>query len=128
MFEKASRLNLRFDTQAGNLTVEDLWDLPLISRRGESLDNMYKVLNREVKAGTEESLVTEQVATNTVLNLKFDIVKHVITVKLAEQTARQKEAETKAKKEQILAIIADKQDDELKGKGVDELKALLAAL
>ena len=38
MFEQAARLKLRFETSRGLLSVEDLWDLPLTSARGASLE------------------------------------------------------------------------------------------
>lgn len=31
IFEQASRQKLRFETSAGKLSIEDLWDLPLTS-------------------------------------------------------------------------------------------------
>ena len=129
MFEKASRLKLRFSTALGNATIEDLWDMPLISRKaGASLDDLAKSLNRSIKDGEEESFVTQKSAANTVLSLKFDIVKHVIKVKLEEAEASEKATEIKAKKEKILSIIADKEDEALKGKSATELKELLSGL
>ena len=44
MFEKASRMKLRFNTQRGVLSVEDLWDLPLIQ-----LDNIAIALNKKLQ-------------------------------------------------------------------------------
>jgi hypothetical protein len=127
MFEKASRLHLRFTTALGNLSVEDLWELPLIHHL-ESLDTIAKDLNRAIKELGEESFVETKSDMDAVLNLKFDIVKHIIAVKLAENEASRNALERKAKKEKIMAIIADKQDDELKGKGIDELKELFNSL
>ena len=99
MFEKASRLKLRFDTPKGMITTEDVWDLPLTSRNGASLDNLAKDLNRTIKETEEESFVADKSARNTVLELKFDIVKHIIEVKKAELTASKKAVEIKAEKE-----------------------------
>ena len=41
MFEKASRLKLRFKTQNGIIAVDDLWDLTL-----DSLNTLAKALNK----------------------------------------------------------------------------------
>jgi hypothetical protein len=128
MFEKASRLQLRFVTQLGNLSVEDLWNLPLTSKKTVSLDGIARMLNRVIKDLGEESFVSTKSSEDVVLNLKFDIVKHVIAIKLAENEASRNALEVKAKKEKIMAIMADKQDDELKSKSSDELKELLEAL
>lgn len=124
MFEKATRLKLRFNTPLGILSTEDLWDLPLEQVPG-SLDNLAKNLNKTIKEEDEESFVTKKTVTDTILHLKFEIVKHVINVKLEERDERKKALETKAKREKIMALIEEKQDDELKGKDLEELRALL---
>lgn len=44
MFEKASRIKLRYSTNRGVLSVEDLWDLSL-----EQLDPIAINLNKSLK-------------------------------------------------------------------------------
>lgn len=124
MFEKAARLKLRFPSSVGNLTIEDLWDLPLKSR-GVSLDKLAIALNKEVKESGEESFVDKKSTASTALTLKFDIVKHVIDVKLAEAEAAKTRAEAKARNEKIVAIIAEKQDEGLRDLSVEELQKLV---
>lgn len=129
MFEEASKLKLRFNTSKGTVTVEDLWDMPLTSRKaGVSLDDLAKAYNKAVKDSGEESFVVKKSSTNTVLNLQFDIIKHVIAVKLNEAETKSKAAEKKAQKDKILQIIADKQDESLKGKTLEELESMATAL
>jgi hypothetical protein len=51
IFEKASREKLRFSTSQGQFSVEDLWNLPLTSPSGRSV-NLYDIangLNKELK-------------------------------------------------------------------------------
>ena len=128
MFEKATRLKLRFNTPVGNVSIEDLWDMPLTAPNGVDLDNMAKGLSKAVAESKDESFVVKKSATNTVLGLKFDIVKYVIKVKLEEIEASEKRAETKAKKEKILEIIADKEDTSLRNKSAASLKKMLEDL
>ena len=129
MFEKASRLKLRFATAMGNLTTEDLWDVPLIkatSLQQTSLDSIAQGLSREVKnSAEEESFVVKKSKTDSVLELKFEIVKHVIEVKLEELEAADKAAVNKARKQQIMEIISGKEDDHLKGKSLASLRKML---
>jgi hypothetical protein len=124
MFEKASRLKVRFATSRGGVTVEDLWDIPLTDSSGFSLDNIAKQLNRELKETEEESFVIKNTK-NEVAELKFEIVKHVIGVRLAEAAAAEKKAETRKRNEKILGIIEKKQDAELENADVDTLKEML---
>lgn len=127
MFEQATRMKLRFQTPVGNVSIEDLWDLPLL-RGKANLDDIAKSINRKLKESAEESFVVERSSENTELSLMFDIVKHVIKVKLEEKEQAKAASEKKERKERILSILADKEDEELKSKSSDELKSLLEAL
>ena len=128
MFEQASRLKLRFATSKGSVSVEELWDLPLQSTNKDSLDSIAIDLNSKIKQLGEESFVTEKTKSNTTLTLAFDIVKHVIAVRLKENADKALISANKAKKDKILAIIANKQDSALEEKSVEELLAELSAI
>jgi hypothetical protein len=132
MFERAAREKFRFNSVQGVLTVEDLWDLPLASDRGNraNLDDIAKELNKQLKAkGDEESFVRPQEETDdTTTPVMFEIVKHIIKVKLEEAEVRRKTRDTKEKKQKILAIIAKKQDQKLEESSVEDLQAMVEAL
>lgn len=124
MFETATRTKLRFNTPKGNLSAEQVWDLPLVSPVGVSLDNLAKDLNKQLKDSGEESFVVKKSKADSVLQLRFDIVKYIIKVRLEEKEAKENAVVSKQKRAKIDEIIADKEDDELKGKSVSELKKL----
>jgi len=131
LFERASRWKLRFPTPVGQLVVEDLWELPLTSNKDRvaNLNDLAKALNRALKAVDEEDFVNPGlVETNRQLETAFEIVKHIIAVRLVEQEAAKKAKETRDKKQMILAVIAEKEAGSLKEKGIDELRALLESL
>jgi hypothetical protein len=126
MFEQAARMKLRFDTPRGALSAEDLWDLPLTSTRGPSLNDIAIGLHHALKHDTVSFVDDER--PDPRLQLGFDIVKHVIDVRKEENRIA---AEARAKAEQkqkILGILARKEDAELEGKSMDELRALIGAM
>lgn len=127
IFEKASRMKLRFDTPLGRITVEDLWDLHL-SGDDCSLDGVAQDLHRQLQETPTQSFVIKDEKPDPVVQLRFDIVKHVIEVRLAWKEAAEKAVETKAKKQRLLALIAEKQDDDLKGSSLEELEQMVADL
>jgi hypothetical protein len=124
MFEKAVRSKLRFDSKVGanSLSVEDLWDLPLKSKNGLSLDSVAKTVHQKIKEEQEESFVDERSTENEILNLKMDLVKHVITVKKEEEKAKRDAAENKAMREQYDRLIAQKKNKELEDLSIEELE------
>lgn len=130
MFEKASRLKLRFDTPLGKLSAEDLWDLPLSAPAGKAnLDDLAKALDKQLKdAGSAKSFVTKAKPEDEVAQLRFDLVLHVIQTKLAENAAAAKARETAEEKQQILGIIAEKEKEALKGKSVSELRKMVGKM
>lgn len=122
MFDKATRLKLRFESNKGLLSVEQVWDLSLTA-----LNEMAKGLSRQVKAAQsdEEDFIGTKSNVDSELQLRFDIVKHVIGVKLKERDDSKDAAERKANNQVILELIQRKKQQELEGKSVEELEALL---
>lgn len=131
IFEQASRLKLRFTSPQGPLSVEDLWDLPLTSDKVNraNLDDIAITLHRELEAKPKVSFVhTGANPNDTTTQVAFEIVKHVIEVRLAENAAAKTANENKAKKQQLLGLIAQKENAALEGKSLDELRQMVEAL
>jgi len=124
MFEKAARLKLRFGSYKGMLNAEDLWDLTL-----QELDDIYKRVNTQLKILSEDSLLEDRTdTTREYIELKWDIVKRVFAVKQLEQEEREAEVEKAAKKQRLLEIIANKQDEKYQDMTEAELTNLVAEL
>ena len=119
MFEKASRLKVRFNYR-GMCSAEELWDLSLTA-----LDSIYKGLKSQLKLVSEESLLDTKTKEDEILDLKIALVKHVFETKRTEQKERQLAVEKAAQKQKILGIIAEKQDEGLREMSVEELMKLV---
>lgn len=124
IFERATRLKIRYQTQNGILMVEDLWDLPLDSKIIANLNSIAIQLNRQIKDSGEESFIGNS-KVDPILQLKFDIVKYIIDTKLSEAEDKANALAKKQYNEKILKLIDEKEDEALKGKSADELKKLL---
>ncbi|CAD5240555.1 hypothetical protein NJHLHPIG_00106 [Klebsiella phage vB_KqM-Bilbo] len=122
MFDKATRLKLRFNSNKGQLSVEQVWDLSLTA-----LNEMAKGLSRELKAATvdDEDFIGNNTSVDSQLQLRFDIVKSIISTKLKERDDSLSAAEKREHNQAILELIKKKQQEELAGKSVEELQALL---
>lgn len=119
LYEVALRKKYRF-LWKGNLTVEDLWDLKV-----EDLDIIYKNLVGVLKVHTEESLLKSKSNTLSDLENQIEIVKHIVKVKLEEKEAASKKKENTQKRQQILEILAQKNEASLHEKSPEELMAML---
>lgn len=122
MFEKASRIKLRFDYR-GICTVEDLWDLSV-----KELDSIYKAVNSKLKQSQEDSLLNTKTKEDEILKLQVNIIKHIVEVKLAEMEAREQAKERKLKKQKLTEILASKQEADLHGKSVEEIQKMIEEL
>ena len=122
MFETAVRSKMRFPYK-GQISAEDLWDLNV-----NALDDVFKSLNTKVKASQEESLLQTRSKESEELAIQIEIVKYIVSVKLAEAQAREEAKENAAKRQHILSILADKQEDALRGKSVEELQQMLESM
>lgn len=129
IFEQASKLKLRFQSNRGDLSTEDLWDLPLTSKQGFDLDTVAKTVNSTLKTVTEESFV--KVTNNpaqAICELRLEIVKHVIAVKLAANEEARLKAAKAAEREKLLGALADHQDAALKALTPEQIQARLKEL
>lgn len=122
MFENATRTKMRFPFK-GMISVEDLWDLSV-----KDLDTIFKTLNAQVKKSQEESLLVTKTEEDEVLSTQIEIVKHIVSVKLAEAEKAKQSKAVKEQKQKIMEILSAKEDEDLHNKSVDELKAMLDSL
>lgn len=126
-FEKASRLQLRFKSAKGLLSIEDLWKLPL-STGVANLNDIAKELHSTLKNADEISFVEVSVHDNSTTQLEFDIVKHIIDVRLQENTEADKARVNRAKRAQIMSLIAQKENESLNQTSLDDLNKMLVEL
>lgn len=122
MFETASRRKYRFPFH-GSINTEDLWDLSV-----QNLDLVFKALNAQVKQSSEESLLQTKNPASQQLETQIAIVKHIVSVKLAEAETWRLASENAQKRQRIMEIISSKQDEELHSKSIEELSKMLDAL
>jgi hypothetical protein len=122
IFERVTRRKLRFATDVGNASVEDLWDLDLVR-----LDKLAQTLHAAVQSETTVSFIDapNQSEAYREDKLRFDVVKRVIEVRLGDRDRAEKAATTRAKNDRIRELIAQKQDETLADKSVEELEAML---
>jgi hypothetical protein len=129
IFEYATRNKLRFSSIKGDLTVEQLWDVPLRSRDDFNLNAIAKAANKALKEISEESFVeTTKTAAHTRFEAVMEVVKYIIDVKLAEEAAATARADRKQEKEKLLSILAEKQAGKLSELTEKELQKRIAAL
>jgi len=122
MFELAVRTKMRFPFK-GLVSVEDLWDLSV-----RNLDSIFKSLNSQLKQVKEESLLDTKTKQDEEIDIKIGIIKYIVAVKLEEENIRLRAKEQKEKKQKIMEIISDRQDDNLKNMPMNELENMLKEL
>jgi hypothetical protein len=123
MFEQASKMKLRFQTNRGMLSTEDLWDINL-----ESLNNIAKGINRQLKDSMEVDFLEKPNQTDAILKLQFDIVLHILETKKKEKEGRDLITKKKAEKEKLLEILAKKKDGALEELSVEDLEKKIQEL
>lgn len=130
IFERATRCKLRFDSSVGDITAEQLWDLPLTAKGERSdLDKLARAVNTELKSIEEGSFVTLRPdPRKDELALKLDVLKRVIEAKLADKAAAEKAAQTAERKRKLMAALNAKEEQNLVGMTKEQIEAEIAAL
>lgn len=123
MYKKAIRAKLRFQTNKGLLTIEQLWGLTLTE-----LKNLIISLHETVKKVPSEDLSfleTETVQEESEDKMKFNIAVDVYKTKQQEAKNSREEASKRAFNQHLAEIIAEKEEADLRSKSIEELKAMM---
>lgn len=126
LFEIASRSKFRFETKRGEITAEQLWDIALTGN--DSVDAIAINLNDALQKSSTKSFVTTSNPADKETQLKLELVKYVISVRLAEAAVRAEKAEKAAQRRVLREAIAAKETEELLSGSADDLKKRLAEL
>jgi hypothetical protein len=108
------------------MTTENLWGLSI-----ESLDSMAIAVNQELKTTEVESFRTISKKRNTeksTLQLKLDILKHILSVKENAELAAKTRAEKRAKVAQLQDLIAQKSNEALASTSLEDLQKMVAEI
>lgn len=128
-FEYATRHKLRFESSRGMLTAEQIWDVPLRSPDGFDLDDVAKRASRALKGVSEESFVESRPNPDQErFRVALEAVKCVIDAKLDDERAAARRAKNRMEKEQLMAILAEKQAGQLSELSEKELQRRIRAL
>lgn len=123
MYKKALRTKLRFSTTKGKLTTEDLFDLSLTD-----LNNLAIALDKKLSETPRKSFISDIAPDTQEDELRFNIVKDIITLKLVERNAAQNAKAKAAEKAQLLEILHRKKNEALENLSVAEIEAKIAEL
>lgn len=128
VFAQASRKKVRFEVTISKRKVnavissEELWDLSL-----EDLNTAAIACYNQLQASAV-SFIGEPVESDTLAQLKLDVIKYIIAVKKEEAQLAKTRAEKAVKKQLLAQHIFDKQNQALSSKSLEELQAELDSL
>lgn len=129
MFEIAARKKVRFDTSRGMMSVEDLWELPLTSTKNNpNLDDIARNLHRQLNNGENVSFVHGTNMSDSQVQFKFDLVRHIIDTRLEENKIRSESQERATKKQALLAIMAERQSADIRNLPMEDLQKMIDEL
>jgi len=122
IFEVANSKKFRFNFK-GLISTEDLFDLSV-----KDLDSIFKTLNSQLKQTREESLLEVKSTEDQILDMKINIVKHIFNLKQEEEAKRIKAKENKEKRQKLMEILANKEDQDLLNKPKEDIQKMLDEL
>jgi transcriptional regulator of NAD metabolism len=134
LFERATRDNFTFDSNRGALSVQDLWDLPLISTKHGilTLDQVAQTVNHDLQQTKNVvSFVKPEPKADQrriLLENKLEVVKRIIEVKIAERDAAALQAQRNKEIQELMGLIDQKEGEERAAIPLEELRARLSAM
>lgn len=129
LFMRASRKAWRFPSSRGDLTVEQLWHMPLLAKNNFDLNTVAIALNQEVKALGEENFVDVNVNMDrTEAAARLALVKQVISIRQAEQKVAEQRVQRADQRRKILDVLERRDQEELTTASREDLLKKLAEL
>jgi len=124
-FKKASQLKLRFNTNKGSLSVEQLWDLTPtgLATLVRSIKAELKSANLDDDLGFLSDTIPTKVDKEN--QLRFEVAKDVYLTKKAEADELRAAKEKKEHNQKILELIQKKKESKLESMSEEELTSLL---
>lgn len=122
IFEQASKVGLRFSTELGTLTVEDLWQLPLTT-----VDEMA-VQCRSIVESDTESFITKKLKVSSTTKLQFEILKSVIETRMDDAEKAEKKLANKQRIQHLLELRNKKELDKDAELSIEDLDAMIAEI
>lgn len=128
IYKEALLNRVRFSTNVGLLTLEEVMDLPLTSKSGLSVDSLAVDLVNKLKNENKEivSLVNEdkEDIERYVDELKLEVLKDIIEYKKALIEEKRKAQAENSEKRKIMEALARKKEDKYNDMSIEELEEL----
>lgn len=121
IFKQASMKKLRFSMSKGNVSTEDLWDLPL-----GNLRTMANTINRSLKK--EDDLFAVRSATDTLESLRLSVLISVIETREALKVRAVETAENASKRKVLKELIEQKTLEQQGSRSIEDLQKELDSL
>lgn len=121
MYKEATRLGLRFQTNKGLLSTEQLFSLTQTD-----LASAIKASKKLLKKNDDDDLgfLEDNSKVDKIEELRFNILKDVYLTKKTENEASRAEAEAKAHNAKIDELILRKRETQLAEMSIEELEKL----
>lgn len=130
IFEQASRLKLRFQNpRGGELTVENLWDLPLKSETRPNLNRIAIEVSNEIsKESTLDFVDGGESKVSKENSLKLEILKYIIETKKAENLEKQNKESVLSELRMLKEIRETRKLESIKNQSDEDLDKRIAEL
>lgn len=128
VFKEGTKINVTFSCKVGELSIQQLWSLPLQSKTGIDLDTLAIGVNEQLKKSATESFVKKTSGPDKLLQLKLDILKEIIEYKQNEEEKRVKRVEINKRRQVLLEQLDKKNSEEVNSLTKEQILAQLTDL
>lgn len=122
MFEIATREKYRYQ-HGGVIGTEDLYDLSL-----ESLDQIFKKLNKKLRESEEEGLLEEKSKSDTKIENKIEIIKYIVKYKKDRINAVEQSIVLRQEEQELIELLNKKNKASREEMTEEEINARLAEI